>query len=260
MRTVTRNAVSCRCQASELQALALPSAHSSHLTYSTMGIFSKLIKTSVAGTVASVGVFWGATRNDIFQQMDTSDPIFQSALFNKWNPNRNPTLHDVCVRQMPLDKIQPSLVEEKGKLVEAFCAGVWGGLGYIPQRAYLDRKYRGPETASHLWNRSDLLASTYEVGTIVTDHFEVVEKTDDRIVVRCGDSPRNRDVRASDGLFEIAAVIKKEQNVAEFSLKSCFYQGTGKAEAPPMDEKIAWAHRQYTKLLLETAVLKKCIK
>ena len=94
-----------------------------------MGIFSKLVKTTVAGSVASVGVFWGATRNDIFQHMDASDPIFQSALFNKWNPNRNPTLHDVCVRQMPLDKIQPSLVEEKGKLVEAFCAGVWGGLG-----------------------------------------------------------------------------------------------------------------------------------
>lgn len=103
--------------------------HSS--SFSTMGIFSKLVKTSIAGSVASVGVFWGATRNDLFQPMDTSDPIFQSALFNKFNPNRNPTLHDVCVRQMPLDKIQPSLVEEKGKLVEAFCAGVWGGLGKL---------------------------------------------------------------------------------------------------------------------------------
>jgi hypothetical protein len=96
-----------------------------------MGIFSKLVKTTVAGSVATVGVFWGATRNDIFQPMDTSDPIFQSALFNKFNPSRNPTLHDVCVREIPLDKIQPSLVEEKGKLVEAFCAGVWGGLGEL---------------------------------------------------------------------------------------------------------------------------------
>ncbi|KAJ5327669.1 hypothetical protein N7541_008775 [Penicillium brevicompactum] len=205
-----------------------------------MGIFSKLVKTSIAGSVASVGVFWGATRNDLFQPMDTSDPIFQSALFNKFNPNRNPTLHDVCVRQMPLDKIQPSLVEEKGKLVEAFCAGVWGGLGFIPQRAFQDRKYRGPETASDLWDRSDLLNSTYEVGTVITDHFEVVEKTDDRIV--------------------IAAVVKKEQGVVDFSLKSCFYQGLGTADAPPMDEKVAWAHRQYTKLLLETAILKKCVK
>ncbi|KAJ5499388.1 hypothetical protein N7453_008439 [Penicillium expansum] len=225
-----------------------------------MGIFSKLIKTTVAGSIASVGVFWGATRNDIFETMDNSDPIFQSAFFKKFNPNNNPTLHDVCVRRIPLDKIQPSLVEEKGKLVEAFCAGVWGGMGYIPQRAILERKYRGPETADHLWDRSDLLSNKYEVGTIVTDHFEVVEKTKDRIVVRCGDSPRIREVRPSDGLFEIAAVVKRDQGVAEFSLKSCFYQGLGKAEGAPMDDKIAWAHRQYTKLLLETAVLKKCIK
>jgi hypothetical protein len=27
-----------------------------------MGIFSKLVKTTVAGSIASVGVFWGATR------------------------------------------------------------------------------------------------------------------------------------------------------------------------------------------------------
>lgn len=133
-------------------------------------------------------------------------------------------------------------------------------LGYIPQRAFLERKYRGPETADHLWNRSDLLSNNYEVGTIITDHFEVVEKTEDRILVRCGDSPRIREVRPSDGLFEIAAVVKRDQGVAEFSLKSCFYQGLGKAEAAPMDEKVAWAHRQYTKLLLETAVLKNCIK
>lgn len=96
---------------------------------STMGIFSKLVKTTVAGSIASVGVFWGATRNDIFETMDSSDPIFQSAFFKKFNPSNNPTLHDVCVRRIPLDKIQPSLIEEKGKLVEAFCAGVWGGMG-----------------------------------------------------------------------------------------------------------------------------------
>ncbi|KAJ5991585.1 hypothetical protein N7499_004001 [Penicillium canescens] len=225
-----------------------------------MGLFSRLLKVSAAGTVASVGVFWGATRNDVFEPMDTSDPIFQSAFFKKFNPNRNPTLHDVCVRRIPLDKIKPELLENKGKLVEAFCAGVWGGMGYIPQRAYLDQKYRGPETADHLWKRSDLLSSNYEVGTLITDHFEVVEKTEDRITVRCGASPRIRDVRPSDGLFEIGAVVKQEQGVAEFSLKSCFYQGLGKAEAAPMDDKVAWAHRQYTKLLLETAVLKKCVR
>ncbi|KAJ5613375.1 hypothetical protein N7510_006569 [Penicillium lagena] len=225
-----------------------------------MGIFSRAVKVAAAGGLASVGVFFGATRNDIFEPIDTSDHIFHSPSFHKYNPNKNPTLHDVCVRRVPLDKIDPALLEKKGKLVEAFCAGVWGGMGYIPQRAYMARKYQNPETADHLWERKDLLSSTYELGTIITDHFEVVEKTEDHITVRCGDSPRIREVRDSDGLFEIGAVIKQDQGVAEFSLKSCFYQGLGKAEAAPMGPYVAWLHRQYTKLLLEAAVLKKCMR
>ncbi|KAJ5668691.1 hypothetical protein N7462_009761 [Penicillium macrosclerotiorum] len=225
-----------------------------------MGLISRVLKVSAAGTAATVGVFFGATRNDVFQPMDTSDPIFSSPFFQKFNPNRNPTLHDLCVRQVPLDKIDPALLEKKGKLVEAFCAGVWGGMGYIPQRAYLAQKYQGPETATNLWERKDLLASSYEVGTVITDHFEVLEKTDDRITVRCGASPRERDVRPSDGLFEIGAVVKQEENVAEFTLKSCFYQGLGKAEAAPMGPVMTWLHQQYTKLWLETAILKNCMK
>lgn len=124
----------------------------------------------------------------------------------------------------------------------------------------MDRKYRGPETASHLWDRSDLLSSKYEVGTLITDHFEVLDKNDDRILIRCGASPRERDVRPSDGLFEIGAVVKQEEGVAEFTLTSCFYQGLGKAESGPMPPHIEWLHRQYTKLWLETAVLKTCVQ
>jgi hypothetical protein len=134
--------------------------------------------------------------------------------------------------------------------------------GYIPQRAYLARKYKSPETADQLWERKDLLNNTYEVGTIITDHFQVLEKTEDRIVVRCGDSPRITEVRPSDGLFEMGAVIKQEEGVAEFTLKSCFYQGLGKSESEsgPMPAYMEWLHRQYTKLWMETAVLKTCVK
>lgn len=45
------------------------------------------------------------------------------------NPNRNPATQDLCQRKVPLSKIKPHLLEKEGKLVEAFCAGVWGGLG-----------------------------------------------------------------------------------------------------------------------------------
>lgn len=133
-------------------------------------------------------------------------------------------------------------------------------VGYIPQRAYLANKYQGPETASHLWERKDLLASNYEVGTIITDHFEVVEKTDEKIVVRCGASPREQGVRPSDGLFEIGAVVNQDKGEAEFTLKSCFYQGLGKAEAAPMGPVMVWLHQQYAKLWMETAILKNCVR
>jgi hypothetical protein len=128
--------------------------------------------------------------------------------------------------------------------------------GYAFQRAYLSRKYEAADTASHLWSNEQLSNSTYDVGTLITDHFEVIEKTSDRIVVRCGDSPRRQDVRGSDGLFEISAVVKPEEGVAEFGLKSCFYQGLGKAEGSPMPSHITWLHQQYTKLLGETALYK----
>ncbi|KAJ5280699.1 hypothetical protein N7478_006071 [Penicillium angulare] len=225
-----------------------------------MGLFKGLLKATAAGSVVSVGVFFGATRNDVFRGMDASDPIFQHALFKKFNPENNPTLHDMCVRRVPLDKIKPELLEKNSKLTEAFCAGVWGGLGYMAQRAWFANKYQGPETATHLWSRQELLESKYEVGTLITDHFEVVEKTDDHITVRCGDTPRHPDVRPSDGLFEIGAVIKQEEGVAEFTLKSCFYQGLGKSEAAPMGPVMVWLHQQYTKLWMETGILKNCVQ
>lgn len=127
-------------------------------------------------------------------------------------------------------------------------------VGYAFQRAYLARKYQGPETADQLWSRQELLSSTYEPGTLMTDHFEVLEKSSDRILIRCGDSPLRQDVRASDGLFEISAVVKPDEGVAEFGLKSCFFQGLGKAESGPVPRHIAWLHQQYTKLLLETGI------
>lgn len=66
------------------------------------------------------------------------------------------------------------------------------------------------------------------MGTKITDHFEVVAKSPESIIVRCGDSPRNKDVRESDGLFEMQAEIKKDEGVAEFGLKSVFYVSTYK--------------------------------
>ncbi|KAF9891626.1 hypothetical protein FE257_003637 [Aspergillus nanangensis] len=219
-----------------------------------MGFITKAFKLTTYGGTATLGAFFWATRKDVFVPMSPTDPIFQSSHYQKQNPENNPSVHDLCIRRVPLSDINPALLEKKGKLAEAFCAGVWSGWGYAFQRAYLARKYQGPETASQLWSRDELRSSPYDVGTLITDHFEVVEKTSDRIVVRCGDSPRNQGVRPSDGLFEMSAVVKPEEGVAEFGLKSCLFQGLGKAEAAPMPAHIIWLHKQYAKLWSETAI------
>ena len=137
--------------------------------------------------------------------------------------------------------------------------------GYTIQRQYLSSKYRNTTTTAHqLWTRPQFLASAYEPGTQITDHFEILSKTgpssDSRlqsILIRCGDSPLKTDVRATDGLFEIAAEVNVDKGFAEFRLKSVFYQGLGKVDeggGQPMEGFMLWAHKQYTKLWMESAV------
>lgn len=61
--------------------------------------------------------------------MPLSDHIFHSSNFHKLNPERNPTTHDLYIQKVPLSKINPALLSKEGKLIEAFCAGVWSGSG-----------------------------------------------------------------------------------------------------------------------------------
>ena len=159
------------------------------------------------------------TRNSKILAVPADDYIFNTTLFARYNPNNNPVSQDICVRTVPIDKIRPELLAE-GKLVESFCAGVWSGWGYAYQRRFLEKKYRGSDTADQLWDNQELKSSNYEIGQRITDHFEVVSKNANSIIVRCGDSPRKMEVRDSDGLFEILADIKQDEGVAEFGLKS----------------------------------------
>jgi hypothetical protein len=98
-----------------------------------MAIIRKLLRTTAYGTLGAAAGWTLWTRNSKFVAVSTEDPIFESAAYKRTNPNRNAGLHDLCVRKVPLSKIRPELLEaqEKGepKLVEAFCAGVWSGIG-----------------------------------------------------------------------------------------------------------------------------------
>ena len=232
-----------------------------------MGLFRTTLTLAGWGSLGSVAGYTIWTRKSKVLPIPSTDYIFGNTLFARFNPYNNPVTQDICVRRVPLKQIKPELLEKEGRLVEKFCAGVWSGWGYAYQRRYLEKKYRGPETVSQLWERGDLQASSYDVGTQITDHFEVVAKSENSIIVRCGDSPRLKDVRASDGLFEMIADVKKEEgvDVVEFGLKSVFYNGLaqpdkeGRKMEEPMSPWMQWLHGQYDKVLMETAI-RNCMK
>lgn len=94
-----------------------------------MGVIRKLLQTTVFGATATTGAFFVLTRNTKLVPLSTSDAIFKSSEFKKWNPNNNPTTHDLVVKKVPFSKIKAELLKDQAKLTERFCAGVWGGAG-----------------------------------------------------------------------------------------------------------------------------------
>lgn len=94
-----------------------------------MGIFSKAFKTAVVGIPASAAAWTFWTRDSKFVPFDPEDDILKTSFFGKYNPQKNPATQDFCIKKVPVSKIQPELLKQEGKLAEAFCAGVWGGLG-----------------------------------------------------------------------------------------------------------------------------------
>jgi hypothetical protein len=94
-----------------------------------MPIIRKTLTTLLLGGAGSAGAFTFWTRNSKFVPLSPDDAIFSSLAYRTNNPNRNPETKDLCVRKVSLGEIKPQLLEKEGKLVEAFCAGVWGGIG-----------------------------------------------------------------------------------------------------------------------------------
>ncbi|KFA70277.1 hypothetical protein S40285_08213 [Stachybotrys chlorohalonatus IBT 40285] len=233
-----------------------------------MGFFRLSIYTGLLATSGSAAYL--AARNPVIAPLPSSDPIWKSAIYKCHNPAGNPATQDVCIKRIPLSKIRPELLEKEGDLALEFCRGVWGGLGefswtrrrypdshyvgYVIQRKYLEMKWKGPETSQQLWTRSQLAQGTYDRGTIITDHFEVVEKTPTTITVRCGDSPRNQGLRPSDGLFSISAIVDEEREEVELRLRSCLFssQGSTTGAKGPMPAWKEELHQWYARIWSET--------
>lgn len=96
-----------------------------------MGLIRKTLSTILLSGACGAGGFAFWTRNSKFVPLAADDPIFSSTAYQRNNPNKNPATQDLCIKKVPLSKIKPQLLEKEGegKLVEAFCAGVWGGIG-----------------------------------------------------------------------------------------------------------------------------------
>lgn len=217
-----------------------------------MGIIRTTVITGLLGTSSAAAYL--AARNPVISPLAANDPIWASKVFKKHNPSRNPATQDVCIKRIPFSKIRPELLQNDGPLALEFCRGVWSGWGFAVQRRYLDFKWRGPETSQHLWTNEQLADSTYEKGTAITDHFEVVDKTPTAITVRCGDSPRNQPLRPSDGLFEISATIDRQREEVELRLKSCLFSSQGKMDGVkgPMPAWMEELHQWYARIWAET--------
>ncbi|CAH0056086.1 unnamed protein product [Clonostachys solani] len=217
-----------------------------------MGIIRKAIFTGLLGT--STACAYLAAKNPVISPLSPSDPIWSSRLYKSHNPNRNPATQDICIKRIPLDKVRPELLQNNGALALEFCRGVWSGYGLAVQRKYLAWKWRGPETENQLWEQEDFATSNYDKGTQLMNHFEVVEKTPTSITVRCGDSPHNRALRPSDGLFTISATVDKVRGEVELGLRSCLFSSEGKVEGikGPMPPHIEELHQWYARLWSET--------
>jgi hypothetical protein len=133
-------------------------------------------------------------------------------------------------------------------------------VGFAIQRLILTFMHGSlPENRGQLWTRESLLSSNYDVGTAFTDHIIVLEKTPEMIMFRAATSPRflpdsPRDI---DALIEIATVPNFEEGYVSFFFKTTFFAGTGfkgPEGSKVLPSVIDWAHRQYTKFLMEAAI------
>ncbi|GFF56720.1 hypothetical protein IFM46972_10589 [Aspergillus udagawae] len=223
-------------------------------------------KVSAAASAAGAGGWQLWTMHCYFEPFGPeNDPLFKSRYFKQHNPGNHPSLNDSCVRKVPLSQIPPVLVDDAlnggSKLLERFCAGVWGGYGYAIQRNILARLGRDDSNKDlMLWDKKQLLNSTYEEGRTPTRASGSIEigagNTPRSIVLWGAHSPsENPGVpRDMENLAEITTDIDMDQGVAEFRLKNIFYNGVERTSKDLFPPPIVWLHFQYCKLLVEAGV------
>lgn len=97
-----------------------------------MGVLFRTFLFSSAGSAGLVAYL--ATKNQIVSPLASSDPIWTSSVYAKYNPSSNPATQDVCIKRIPMNKIRPDLLEHPNKLALEYCRGVWSGFGRFQTR------------------------------------------------------------------------------------------------------------------------------
>ncbi|VTT79812.1 unnamed protein product [Fusarium fujikuroi] len=212
-------------------------------------------KVAAGVSITSAASFHLVTRKCYFEPFgpENGRSLYEHPLLTQINPWNKPGSADSCVREVPFDKLDKVILEDakKGgtKLVERFMAGMWGGFGYGIQRRIMTL-FKNEANKNDLWEKQDLLASTYEPGTYFTNHFVVLSKTPTCITLRgCIDPhqspPSPMDV---DNLVEIRAELDEGKQVAVLKLQCITFDGRKEAndKEDPFGGVGGWLHRHAT--------------
>ncbi len=98
-----------------------------------MGKYTRLTSIAVGGLLVDYGLLAYIVRNDEIVDVSAHDPIFKSAAYQKFNPNRNVATQDEVIKRIPLSALKPEVLEQKERIADKFAGGVFGGTGmYFP--------------------------------------------------------------------------------------------------------------------------------
>jgi hypothetical protein len=92
-------------------------------------------KAAAGVSVAGAGTFHLVTRKCHFEPFgpENGKSLFQHPLLKQTNPWNKPVSYDSCVREVPFEKLDPTLIQDARnggtQLIEKFIAGMWGGFG-----------------------------------------------------------------------------------------------------------------------------------
>ncbi|KAL7943362.1 hypothetical protein V8C42DRAFT_328857 [Trichoderma barbatum] len=221
----------------------------------------RLAQVIIGGPVVTFGGLAIWTRKCAFEPFGPdTDALFKHPILKDLNPRNNPSTHDSCVRRVPFGQLRPELLEDAKRggsaLVEEFSRGMWAGYGYGIQRRLMGLT-KAPENRTDVWTPDELGRCTYEPGTIMTNHFLVLEKSSTSLTFRGCPAPKESPFRPRDldNLFALTAELNEKRQEAEFRLKAITFDAvTTSPKEDPFGGVPGMLHRVYAKLLVEAAV------